>query len=313
MKKLSFVFYSLFFMIAGHGQKADALIAEANKLVLDEKYDSALLVLDKAWNLDSNAYHVHTLRGMIYYQTEKWKESFQSFSIAIHKHPDSVYAYHRRANLLARLMYTEDAIIDNTRALERAEDDSLRLFLFSNRALNYVMKRDFQNAYEDNYKAWLIDTSNMDVINNMATILDELGRVDEAIAMLKKLVHLDSNYIAAYVNLGFQHSKLGKHKEAIDYLNKALTIQPDEPLTLNNRGSARYHLKDYKGALEDINQSLSFYPTNSYAFRNRALVYIALKEMDKACEDIKKALEQGFTEMYGPEMQTLQKQHCAGK
>jgi tetratricopeptide (TPR) repeat protein len=244
---------------------------------------------------------------------KKWEESFSFYTRGITQFPDSAYAYHHRAILLATLRYNDEAIADNTKALELVEKDSLRLMLFINRGTNYSQKRAFQKAYEDYYRAYLIDTSNTAVLNNMATVLDELGRREEAIVQLKKIIRIDSTFVGSYVNLGFQYTKLGKYKEAIEFFDKALSIEKDEPLTLNNRGLAKYYLTDYKGALNDINKSISIYPANSYAFKNRALVYIALKQTDKACIDIQAALDKGFTEMYGNEVIDLQKANCPAK
>jgi hypothetical protein len=38
-----------------------------------------------------------------------------------------------------------------------------------------------------------------------------------------------------------------------------------------------------------------------------------MKQTDKACEQILMALQQGFTDMYGEEVENLKKTHCTGK
>lgn len=291
-------------------QNVNELIGQGSELLFQKKYDSALILVNKARHLDSTAYHVYTLRGAIYFEMQKWEEAYLDFSNAISKYPDSSFAYHRRALLFVKLNYVNEAIGDNTKALELVTDDTSRLMLFLNRGNAFGQKRDFQHAYEDYSRAYLLDSNNKEVLNNMATVLDELGRRDEAIAQLKKLASIDPKYLGAYVNLGYQYTKLGKYKEAIEYFDKALLLEKDEPLTLNNRGHARYFLHDHRGALEDINKSIHLYPANSYAYKNRALVFLALNEKDKACADIQQAITYGFTEMYGPEVVELKKLHC---
>ena len=266
--------------------------------------------MDKAWKMDSSNYMLQVSRGSTYECLERWEEAYNAYTYAINKYPDSAYGYQARAIFFYTIQYTDNAIADNTKALEVSTEDSVRLVCFSNRGNCYQQKRDFNHAYEDYSRAYLIDTNNIAVINNLATVLDELGRVDEALDFLRKVIRIDPAFIGSYVNLGFQYTRLGRYKEALDYFNQALKIDANDALTLNNRGLAYYHLKQYTDAMNDINRSLSIYPTNAYAFKNRALVYIALKDNKKACEDMESALKMGFTKMYGEEVVNLQKQHC---
>ncbi len=313
MKKLLLIVFLSFNYFCSFSQTAKELIDTGDDFISNKKYDSALLALNKAWKLDSTIYAIYIARGLAFSGLKNWEESYLEYTKGINKYPDSAYGYHLRALLFSTTGYIEEAIADNTKALELVDEDSMRLSLFINRGVAYMQKRDYQKAYEDYSRAFLLDTNHIATINNIATVLDELGRVEEAIGYLKKIILLDSTFIGSYVNLGFQFTKLGRYQEAIEFFGKALTIEKDEPLTLNNRGLARYHLKDYIGALDDINKSLNTYPSNSYAYKNRALVYLAMKEKDKACADIKTAIDKGFTEMYGNEILDLQKANCPGK
>ena len=313
MKKIVLTATALFLCLLSFSQNVNDLIKKGIKLIDEKKYDSALAIFNKVWSIDSSVYEIYTNRGTIFYNQKKWNESFDEYTKAIEKWPDSADAYHYRAILLFTLTYTDDAIADNTKALQLSTNDSLTLSCFTNRGNCYQQKREFQQAYEDYSRAYLLDSTNIGVINNIATVLDELGRSDEAIINLKKLTRIDPGFIGAYVNLGFQYTRLGKYREAIEYFDKALLIEKDEPLALNNRGLAKYNLNDYAGALADINKSISIFPGNSYAYKNRALVYLALKQKDKACADIQMALDQKFTEVYGDEVLKLKNENCVVK
>lgn len=210
------------------------------------------------------------------------QKSYDDYSKAISIYPDSALAYHYPAISFYKMLYSDEAIKDNTRSLELAIDDSLMMVCFSNRGNAKQQKRDFQGAFEDYTKAYLLDTNSIATLNNMATTLDELDRRDEAIKYFKKIIKIDSSFIGAHVNLGFQYNNIGKFKEALLCFNKALSIEKDEPLTLNNRGLTKYYLKDYEGALADINKSILIYSANAYAYNNRALVYLAQNKKEKA-------------------------------
>lgn len=294
-------------------QSIDNLLEEAAALVDKKNYPAAMIVYDKAWKKDSLNYSVYLNRGILYTILEEREKAFYDFTKAISLQPDSSEGYMQRSIVLSSMLYTDEAIYDITMALDLAADDMERLVCLGNRGNMRQQKRDFQGAYEDYYRAYLLDTTNLYTINNMATSMDELGRRDEAINYLKKVIKIDSVAIGGYINLGFQYTKMGLYKEAVDYFDKALQIDQDEPLALNNRGLAKYHLLNYSGAFQDIDRSLKFYPGNSYAFKNRALVFIALKQTDNACKDLRRAIELGFTKVYGPEVEELIKTTCTAK
>jgi tetratricopeptide (TPR) repeat protein len=291
-------------------QSVDALMKEAGGLAKQKKYKEALVVYQKIWLKDSLNYDLYLERGIVYSELKDAQNAFDDFSKAAQLKPDSAEPYHRRAILMMSIVYTEEAISDNTKAINLATTDLMRMLCFMNRGNAKQQKRDFQAAFEDYSRAYLYDTTDLTILNNMATVLDELGRVDECLQYLQKVIQRDPKFVGAYVNLGFHYTRLKRYKEAIAYFDKALTIEKDEPLTLNNRGLARYYLKDYAGALADINKSLSLYPSNSYAFKNRALIYFAQEQKQKACADLNKAIELGFTEMYGEEVAELLKTSC---
>ncbi|HEY6504287.1 MAG TPA: tetratricopeptide repeat protein [Chitinophagaceae bacterium] len=299
-------------LIAGfiHGQTVDSLLKQAGKLASDKNYKEALGIYNKVWEKDSLNFDLYLERGTVYYELREVENAFNDYTKAIKLRPASAEPYHRRAILMMAIMYTEEAIMDNTKAINLATNDTMRMICFMNRGNAKQQKRDFQGAFEDYSRAYLYDTSDMTILNNMATVLDELGRVDECLQYLQKVIQRDPTFVGAYVNVGFQYTKLQRYKEAIVYFDKALSLQKDEPLTLNNRGLARYHLKDYTGALEDINKSLALYPDNSYAFKNRALVHLAQKQKEKACADLQKAIDLEFTKMYGSEVEELLKANC---
>lgn len=311
MKKYWIIPVLLLFCSLLKAQDTEQLIKEANRLLEENKTDSAFIYLNKVKSKDPGNYDLINGFSKAYRQQQKYQESYDVISDGIKRYPDSVYLFFIRGELLYATMYTDGAIADFSRVLKMTTNDSIMMGAMLNRGACYIQRRDFQLAYEDFVRASLIDSTNLGVLNNIATVLDELGRPDESISILKKMIRIDSTFIGGYVNLGFQYTNQGKYREAIKYFDKALELQKDEPLTLNNRGSAKYFLKDYAGALEDINKSISIYPENSYAYRNRALVFIAQGKTDKACADIESSLEYGFTKMYGPEMEQLKKQHCS--
>lgn len=309
MKKL-LLFPILLGSMLLRAQPVKELITRGQQLLGEKKYIEALDVYNKAFKRDSTKYDVFTGRGTAYFELKEYQKCYDDFSRAIALEPDSALAYHYRANLMYVLNYTDEAIADNTKAIERTTDEKFLLGCFVNRGSAREQKRDYKGAYEDFYRAYSYDTTDLSVLNNLGTVLDDLGRREEAIMFLKKAIAIDSSFVGPYVNIGFQYTQIGRYEEALVYYTKALELEKDEPLTLNNRGFTRYKMNEFDAALEDINRSILLFNTNAFAYKNRALVYLAMDKKEEACQDLQRAKELQFEKQYGPEVNELIKKNC---
>jgi tetratricopeptide (TPR) repeat protein len=309
MKKL-LLFPILLVSMLLQAQPVKELITRGQQLLGEKKYIEALDVYNKAFKRDSTKYDVFTGRGTAYFELKEYQKCYDDFSRAIALEPDSALAYHYRANLMYVLNYTDEAIADNTKAIERTTDEKFLLGCFVNRGSAREQKRDYKGAYEDFYRAYSYDTTDLSVLNNLGTVLDDLGRREEAIMFLKKAIAIDSSFVGPYVNIGFQYTQIGRYEEALVYYTKALELEKDEPLTLNNRGFTRYKMNEFDAALEDINRSILLFNTNAFAYKNRALVYLAMDKKEDACQDLQRAKELQFEKQYGPEVNELIKKNC---
>lgn len=311
-EKILPLFILLFSATAAFGQSAEELYKQAGELYDKSEFARAIQAIDKAIKLDSTTSKYYLLKAEALVKEENWQEAFDTYSLTIAKFPKESYAYNQRGLLLFQMQEHEYALDDFNTALEFEKLDSFRSALFLNRGTVKLGIRDFEGAYEDFMAAYRIDSLDVGILNNLAAVCDEVGRGDETIPYLKKVLAIDSTFIGGYANIGYKYQEMGDYKTAIEYYNKVLSLDPEEPLGYSNRAFNRYKLGDHKGALSDINRSIELYPGNSYAYRVRALIYLAQKEKAKACADLEEALRQGFTKTYGDEVEKLKAENCAG-
>ncbi|XVN42239.1 MAG: tetratricopeptide repeat protein [Candidatus Rickettsia vulgarisii] len=62
-----------------------------------------------------------------------------------------------------------------------------------------------------------------------------LGKYEEAIVELNKVIALDPKNIEVYILKGITLTNLGKYEEAIVEYNKAIKLDPDNPLPYYSR------------------------------------------------------------------------------
>jgi tetratricopeptide (TPR) repeat protein len=300
----------LFFSFNGFSQDKDHYYKEATDLYDSSNYNNALKYVDSALVLDPVDTVNLLLRGNTLQKLQRFQESFDTYSKIISIAPYSTVAYNQRGLLLMSVRQPDDAITDFTTALKYETKDSLRLSLLVNRGAARINIRDFPGAYDDFKNALQIDSLDVGTLNNLATVCDEVGKGDETLKYLYKIISIDSTFDGVYVNIGFKYENMGDYRKAIGFFNKELSKNKTEPLSYSNKAFCEYKIGELKDALADINISIRLYPGNSYAFRTRALIYLALKKKSEACSDISEALDLGFAKMYGNEVDDLKAKNC---
>ena len=115
------------------------------------------------------------------------------------------------------------------------------------------MLNDFEKALICFNKVSEIDDTDPDVWNEKGTVLNMLGKSEEALAAYDKSIELclddadDSNTWASKGNtlLGLQ-----RYDEAIECYNHALKVDTNNAIILNNKGVAYMELGDFRDAIE---------------------------------------------------------------
>ena len=128
--------------------------------------------------------------------------------------------------------------------------------------------RDTQTLFEatlaKNPDCWLAH-------NNLgAELLEEPGRLNEAISHLQRSLQLQPNYPQTYNSLGLALSKIsGRLPEAIDYFETAVRIEPDYAQAQNNLGAALSNVPDrLPEAITHLEAAIKAKPDYVQAYNN---------------------------------------------
>ena len=111
--------------------------------------------------------------------------------------------------------------IDSSRIFFQAAIDLLRENSFFLTTENDTMV--YLEAVNLMEKAIVLDVNNINVYNNLSRLYFKLGRFDEAIKTLDKLLLADSSYVQAIVSQGFIYEKIGSNQTAIEKYDYVLT------------------------------------------------------------------------------------------
>lgn len=311
MKHLFMILFAVIGLTAfGQTKTAKEYYEASREAQKNEDWNMALTNIQKAILLDGTQIEYYHWKGYYQEKLEEFSDAFKTYCEAIQLFPKEPRGYMDRAIVLVNVMEYELASDDYEVALGLATKDTVKYDILLSRSAMKSAQRNFSGAYDDLLQVYHWDSTNVGALINLGAVVDELGRPEDSRKYLLKAIEQDSTCGFAYINLGYSYQNSGDHQKAIHFFNKSLELVPNDPYGLNNRSYSKLQLGDTEGAMQDVNASLSEYPDNAYAYRNRALIYLKMGKKGKACSDLDEALEKKFTELYGDEVQKLQKEHC---
>lgn len=119
---------------------------------------------------------------------------------------------------------------------EKPEMDSANRDVYLYTARTYESGRDYQQALLSYKKALEIDPENYVIMNNISSVLIQIGSLEEAVGYAGKVLSIKKDYVPSLVNLGIAYIRLGNLTEGEGYLSKALSREPSNNYALQNLG-----------------------------------------------------------------------------
>jgi len=109
-----------------------------------------------------------------------------------------------------------------------------------------------------------------------------LGRLDEALASLRKLLRIDRNHQLGHRNIALTYFSLGQLSEAVEHLKKAVTLQSGDALSWGDLGAAYFALGRVEEAEAAYRRALALRPDLGRTRYNLGSALQALGRFDDA-------------------------------
>ncbi|MCX7664763.1 MAG: tetratricopeptide repeat protein [Gemmataceae bacterium] len=124
---------------------------------------------------------------------------------------------------------------------------------------------------------------------NRAIVLIRVGRWQEALEDLNRVLKLKSHFSEAKINRAIVYRALGKYREAESDVNEVIAEEKSARAYFL-RSDIRRHLKDEKGAQADFETAQQITPTDEQGWIDRGLAYLE-KDSRHALADFEQALK----------------------
>lgn len=195
-------------------------------------------------------------QGVSKSKQQEYTEAIAAYQQAIAIKPNYPEAYAKLSELFRQLNQWDDALaacqmaiaLDPMEAQYYVECAGI---FFSQGNLAGALK---MFAQADNYKP-----NDVKILSDMGFILCELGKLEEAIAILQRAVSI-AKFVPAYMNLGVALSRAGRFAEVCSIMEQAKALMPNYAQIYLTLGNALNHQNNFSAALNTIQQAMELEP-----------------------------------------------------
>lgn len=227
------------------------LTDKAHNLLLLNKFDEALKIINKSTEIKSQSPYSLSVKSMILFQIGNYNEAFSLIDKVIGLNPKSCIGYNIKSKFLEKIKQYQEA-------------------------LNYI--NNVIEIHPENTKHKL----------DKIEILNKMMKFDEALNISDDLIKKEPENSIIYALRAFTLSGQGENKKSLELINKAIELDPKNPTHLKNKISILTRLKMYDVAFDEIknvdSKDPDFYLLDAQIHRD-------LKEFDKAIEQLDKAIQ----------------------
>jgi len=129
-----------------------------------------------------------------------------------------------------------------------------------------------------------------EILIKQAISLHQQGRLVEAEAAYKTVLHIDPNEFDALHMLGIVNAQRGSFEEAEKLFRRALTVDAKVPPCLQNYAAVLCKLERFAEAIEYFTSAIKLAPNHAPLYADRGHALFALRRVNEALSDYDRAL-----------------------
>jgi tetratricopeptide (TPR) repeat protein len=154
-----------------------------------------------------------------------------------------------------------------------------------------LMTEDYEGAIRDAQSVLKTNPANYDAYELISTTYQKMGKWDNAIPYIKKMLQLQPDKTHEKYNLAIAYRNIGQPGTALDLLNEIIGRYPGEAVFYDTRAGLYIQKGDIKSAKADFDKAVSVNPEDFAVHRERGLFNRNNASPEQAKSDFSKALE----------------------
>jgi len=215
---------------------------EAKRLFNENKYESALIEINKVIDLEPDSVVNYVFRAMVYGLMGSYKESISDLDKIIKLKPkeDSlqIYAYQQRAFAKIKIGLYKEALMDIDYSIKKIGIGSNLISSYMYKAGILYKLNDFKNS-EKFYKLVLkenngkVNSVESDALIGLANLTKS---PQDALNLLNKAILIDEKNASAYISRAAIFIDIKQINEAYKDSKRAISLKSKEPILYSNLG-----------------------------------------------------------------------------
>jgi tetratricopeptide (TPR) repeat protein len=242
----------------------------------------------------------HENYGIMLAEAGRLPESVQEYETALRLRPFYPDCENNLGNVLGQLGDDEGAAQHYARAivgLLRDTDRAVAYYNLGNALREMAMKTadpvhdpHMQQALNDYEKAIKLRPDYPGPYHNIASVLSQAGRYDDAIAYYLQALQAQPVFEQAEINLANTYVLAGRPNEGIPHYQRAIQEDPGNPLAHFRLGLAIYDLGETAEAAKEFTATLQLAPNAPEAHYRLGLALAKLGQLGNAAQELRAAL-----------------------
>ncbi|GAB4123732.1 MAG: hypothetical protein OHK0045_03650 [Raineya sp.] len=217
-----FIFRILFvFVLSACGASSQELLEKARKAMQEQKFEEAILLLNKAIDKNAKNADAFNARGVALFELGKYNDALLDYQQAIELSPANYKPYFNRAELYRALKQWDEALKDYQKAIDL---DPQIADLYLNRGVLLYQQGNLEDAIEDFARATQFAPDSKNAFLNLGNVLFEKGSdeaLQEALKAYEKVIELDNKADKTHFNTAQILLRFGKPDVACQHLQRA--------------------------------------------------------------------------------------------
>jgi tetratricopeptide (TPR) repeat protein len=213
--------------------------------------------------------------------------ALREFNEAFRFEPTDIRTFYNIGNMLVLLGRTDEAIEYYNRVLEGKPGDADTCIALASAR---IIKGETELALDSYREGLKYHPENTVLRGELALVLLQLNRLDEAITELEQLVKIKADS-TTYCNLGIAWAQKGQLNKAMEYYAKSIQLKPDNAKARYNLGNAYFAQNMPEKAIAEYRAAIRVIPDYVRAYDMLAIVLIQAGKIEEAIVTYEQALK----------------------
>ena len=252
------------------------------------EFDKALVVYQNILQLKPDFHSIRFYQGVVLEEMDRIEDAIITFQ----EIPPEATIYIEASLHLAYLLQKQSEFDSSLAVLKNAlkfKPDVPELYDLT--ASAHERKGEIDLAVQTLEESLKYHDKNERINYHLGALYDQVGRFEDCVFQMKKVINLNPNHASALNYLGYTYTENNVNiDEAYELIHRAMTIRPDDGFIIDSLAWIQFKRGNFEESLKLLKKAQKIVPEEPIVYEHLGDVYLALGQRKRAREYLTKAL-----------------------